>query len=221
ERFGATNALSLEAGMHETRLEVGMERSLNIAKGFAVAVVIGGGALLVLRGNLTVGVLTVFASYISNLLKPVEKINDLASAVSKALTPPGAEVADERLWQALARVGLDGFFRGLTAGLDTPLGEDGVDLSGGQRRRVALARAFLLDRPILVLDEPLEGVDTANEALIVEALKRIRDRRTCLVITHRPSLLDCADAVYRLEGGRIVDGMSIVRGRGSAAGARQ
>ena len=351
ERFGATNARSLEAGMQETRLEVGMERSLNIAKGFAVAVVIGGGALLVLRGNLTVGVLTVFASYISNLLKPVEKINDLASAVSKglaagerllallehapevrdvpaavhigrargaleledvhfaypgsdgrgaavlrgatlrlepgsftvllgrsgagkstivslllrlfdpsagtvrldgrpiteislrslraqfavmiqdthlfagtvreALTPPGAEVTDERLWQALARVGLDGFFRGLTAGLDTPLGEDGVDLSGGQRRRVALARAFLLDRPILVLDEPLEGVDTANEALIVEALKRIRDRRTCLVITHRPSLLDCADAVYRLEGGRIVDGMSVVRGRGSAAGAGQ
>lgn len=351
ERFGATNARSLEAGMHETRLEVGMERSLTIAKGVAVAVVIGGGALLVLRGSLTVGVLTVFASYISNLLKPVEKINDLASAVSKglaagerllallehapevrdvpaavhigrargaleledvhfaypdsggrgaavlrgatlrlepgsftvllgksgagkstivslllrlfdpsagtvrldgrpitgislrslraqfavmiqdthlfagtvreALTPPGAEMADERLWEALGRVGLDGFFRGLTAGLDTPLGEDGVDLSGGQRRRVALARAFLLDRPILVLDEPLEGVDTANEALIVEALKRIRDRRTCLVITHRPSLLDCADAVYRLEGGRIVDGMSIVRGRGSAAGAGQ
>src|SRR5207249_3994012 len=233
-----------------------------------------GGARLVLRGNLTVGVLTVFASYISNLLKPVEKINDLASAVSKglaagerllallehapevrdvpaavhigrargaleledvhfaypgsdgrgaavlrgatlrlepgsftvllgksgagkstivslllrlfdpsagtvrldgrpitgislrslraqfavmiqdthlfagtvreALTPPGAEMADERLWEALGRVGLDGFFRGLTAGLDTPLGEDGVDLSGGQRRRVALARAFLL-----------------------------------------------------------------------------
>src|SRR5206468_6356310 len=110
---------------------------------------------------------------------------------------------------------------GLTAGLDTPLGEDGVDLSGGQRRRVALARAFLLDRPILVLDEPLEGVDTANEALIVEAMKRMRYRRTCLVITHRPSLLDCADAVYRLEGGRIVDGMSIVRGRGSGAGAGQ
>src|SRR5438094_770414 len=218
--------------MHETRLEVGMERSLTIAKGVAVAVVIGGGALLVLRGSLTVGVLTVFASYISNLLKPVEKINDLASAVSKglaagerllALLEHAPEVRDAPAAVQIGRA------RGALELEDVHFaypdsdgrGEDGVDLSGGQRRRVALARAFLLDRPILVLDEPLEGVDTANEALIVEALKRIRDRRTCLVITHRPSLLDCADAVYRLESGRIVDGMSIVRGRGSAAGAGQ
>jgi len=85
ERFGTMNARSLEAGMLETRLEVGMERSLNVAKGAAVAVVMGGGAVLVLRGTLTVGVLTVFATYIANLLKPVEKINDLASAVSKGL----------------------------------------------------------------------------------------------------------------------------------------
>src|SRR5438270_95669 len=76
ERFGTTNARSLEAGMHEIRLEVGMERSLNVAKGCAVALVIGGGTLLVLRGRLTVGVLTLFPSYIANLLKPVEKIND-------------------------------------------------------------------------------------------------------------------------------------------------
>ena len=349
ERFGTTNARSLEAGMQEIRLEVGMERSLNVAKGCAVALVIGGGTLLVLRGRLTVGVLTLFPSYIANLLKPVEKINDLASSVSKglaagerllallehapevrdgaaalhvgrargaledvhftypesdgrstpvlrgvslrlepgrftvllgesgagkstivslllrlfdpsagsirldgrpitdislrslraqfavmiqdthlfagtvreALTPAELEVDEGRLWEALARVGLDGFVRDLPAGLDTALGEDGVDLSGGQRRRMALARAFLLDRPILVLDEPLEGVDAANEAVIVEALTRIRDSRTCLVITHRPSLLDSADAVYRLEGGRIVNGTPIVHeSRGSAAGAR-
>src|SRR5439155_20700297 len=117
--------------------------------------------------------------------------------------------------------GLYGCVRDLTGGLATAVGEDGVGLSGGQRRRMALARAFLLDRPILMLDQPLEAVDAANEAVIVKALTRIRDSRTCLVITHRPSLLDSADAVFRLEGGRIVNGTPIVHeSRGSAAGAR-
>src|SRR5262249_34953540 len=89
--------------------------------------------------------------------------------------------------------------------LDTPLGEDGVNLSGGQRQRLSLARAFLLDRPILILDEPTSNVDAASEAVIVKALARVRAGRTCLAITHRPALLGDADVVYTLEEGRIVE----------------
>ena len=95
--------------------------------------------------------------------------------------------------------------RALPHRLDTSLGEDGVNLSGGQRQRLSLARAFLLDRPILVLDEPLAHVDAQSEAVIVRALQRLRVGKTCIAVTHQPALFECADMVYRLENGRVHD----------------
>jgi len=86
-----------------------------------------------------------------------------------------------------------------------------VNLSGGQRQRLSLARAFLLDRPILILDEPTSNIDAASEALIATALERIRVGRTCLAITHRLALFDHADLVYHLEDGRIVEQTSRLR----------
>ena len=96
------------------------------------------------------------------------------------------------------------------------LGEDGVNLSGGQRQRLSLARAFLLDRPILLLDEPLSNVDAESEAVIAAALERWRGGRTCLAITHRLSLFEHADVVYRLQDGRLVEHPHALRvvGRG-------
>ena len=98
------------------------------------------------------------------------------------------------------------------------LGEDGVNLSGGQRQRLSLARALLLDRPILLLDEPTSNVDADSEAVIASALGRMREGRTCLAITHRLSLFDHADVVYRLEDGRLVAygaGLRLVAGQGA------
>jgi ABC-type bacteriocin/lantibiotic exporter with double-glycine peptidase domain len=112
------------------------------------------------------------------------------------------------LWDALSLVALDEFVRELPHKLDTPLGEDGLNLSGGQRQGLSLARAFLLDRPILLLDEPLANVDAASAAVILKALDRLRAGRTCLAITHESTLLKYADDVYCLRDGRIVDSES-------------
>ncbi len=81
---------------------------------------------------------------------------------------------------------------------DTPVGEDGAGLSTGQRRRVALARAVLADRPLLLLDEPTEGVDAATEAAIGDGLAEIAAGRTVVLVSHRPELLARCDRVVTL-----------------------
>ncbi|HVF45226.1 MAG TPA: ABC transporter ATP-binding protein [Pyrinomonadaceae bacterium] len=333
-RFGKTNQKRLRAGVEETRVAVRMEQTLQIAQGLALALTTGVGALLVLRAQLTVGELTVFVAYVAQLLKPIEKLNDLSEtagrgfaggerllsllahepavreaadaveisrargvvefrdvwfkypddeardefvlrgvemrlepgrlavlvgesgagkstimsllvrlfdptegdirldgrplreitlrslraqvavmtqdthlfsgSLGKALVPDGAQVTAEKIWDALKLVALDDFVRQLPEQLDTRLGEDALNLSGGQRQRLSLARAFLLDRPVLLLDEPLANVDDASAAVILRALERLRADRTCLAITHQTSMLDYADVIYRLEGGRVL-----------------
>ena len=333
-KFEKRNAKRLKAGVEETRVAVRMERTLQILQGAALALVIGGGAILALRRQITIGELTLFTAYVTQLLKPIEKLNDLAetsgrgfaggerllalldqealvkdapgalelqrakgvvefhevwfeypeSSVSRGvvlrgidlrlqpgrltvlrgesgagkstilsllvrlfdptageilldgvdlrqiklkslrsqvaimtqelhlfsgtlrsvLAPPEVEVTEEKLWDALSLVALDDFVRALPERLETPLGEDGLNLSGGQRQRLSLARAFLLDRPILLLDEPLANVDATSAAVILKALEKLRAGRTCLAITHESTLLNYADEVYQLAAGRIV-----------------
>ena len=126
-----------------------------------------------------------------------------SGSLRRALVPDGAEPTEERIWEALALVALDDFVRELPRQLETKLGEDALNLSGGQRQRLSLARAFLLDRPVLLLDEPLANVDDASAAVILRALDSLRATHTCLAITHQTQLLDYADVVYRLDGGRV------------------
>ncbi|HYJ45612.1 MAG TPA: ABC transporter ATP-binding protein, partial [Pyrinomonadaceae bacterium] len=128
-----------------------------------------------------------------------------SGSLRRALIPDGAEPGEERIWEALSLVALDGFVRSLPGGLDTRLGEDALNLSGGQRQRLSLARAFLMDRPVLLLDEPLANVDAVSAAVILKALDRLRETRTCLAITHQTELLDYADVVYRLDGGKTIE----------------
>lgn len=307
---------------------------MEFGKGLAIALVVGGGGLLVLRGELTLGSLTVCVAYISQLLRPVAKMNELASSVARAFTrgeqllslldqqpavadhpeavqiegargalelravsftypasaaeiprpvlhdislrlepgtltvlvgpsgvgkstlislllrlfdPDSGEIlldgvpysgiqlrslrnqfavmlqsthlfagtlrdalqpvdraaSDAELWTALSHVAMEGFARTLPGGLDAPLSEDGVNLSGGQRARLSLARALLMDRPILLLDEPLANVDTESQAIIIAALDVIRVGRTCLAVTHQPILAQRADVVLQLKDHRI------------------
>ena len=334
-KFANINVKRLKAGVEETRVAVRMERTLQIIQGVALALVTGGGALLALHGQITIGELTLFTAYVAQLLKPIEKLNDLAETSGRGfaggerllalleqealvkdspgaielrravgviefrnvwfeypdisvgrgvvlrginlrlepgrlavlqgesgagkstilsllvrlfdplegeilldgvplrqiklkslrslvaimtqelhlfsgtlrsvLMPTEMELSEACLWDALSLVALDEFVRALPHKLDTPLGEDGLNLSGGQRQRLSLARAFLLDRPILLLDEPLANVDAASAAVILKALDRLRAGRTCLAITHESTLLDYADDVYCLKDGRIVE----------------
>lgn len=341
KRFKKSNRKSLNAGLDELRVAVSMERILQIISGILIGLVVGGGGILVLKSQITVGELTVFAVYVSQLLRPVKRINTLALGISQAvargeklislldqhsddpmpsdtaekisfdkpstgllelrgvtfayptsnsgpepepvlmdldlklergqlavltgasgsgkttlfnlllrlveptsgeilldkipykhldlkslrsqfavmlqdthlfagsiresLCPTDRKVDDGELWNALRLVGLQDHIRRLPEGLDAQLDEDGVNFSGGQRARLSLARAFLPDRPILLLDEPLANVDTESQKIILDALDQIHPTRTCLVITHQLSLLDRADVVLRLDSGQIVE----------------
>ncbi|WP_202527328.1 thiol reductant ABC exporter subunit CydD, partial [Streptomyces sp. SID5770] len=105
------------------------------------------------------------------------------------------DASDEAVREALRDAGADGFVAELPGGLDTPLGEDGAGLSAGQRQRLALARAFLADRPLLLLDEPTAALDGETEAGVVDAVRRLAAGRTVLLVVHRPALLAVADRV--------------------------
>ena len=100
----------------------------------------------------------------------------------------------------------------LPQGYDTVVGERGMTLSGGERQRVSLARAFLKDAPILILDEPTSSVDVRSEALIMEALERLMQGRTTLVIAHRLSTLEHCDLRIEIERGRLASVRSLAGG---------
>ncbi|GEM_PF-392151 len=331
-RFRAVNRASLQAGIGETAAAVALERSMQIINGLAVALILGGSGILVTRGQLTVGDMTVFVAYMVQLLKPVEKINEMASAVSRGLSraehlgellaqrpiihdlpgatplescrgiialkevcfrypggqprppvlygidmrleagrmtvltgpsgsgkstllnlilrqqlPTAGEITidgrsysqvtlaslrsqfavmlqhahlfagrlrdalwlnnrppnDSAIWRVLAQVAMDEFVHALPHGLDSQLEEGGANLSGGQQARLSLARALLLDRPILLLDEPLANIDADSQATILAALEQIRRHKTILVISHQPVLMAQADEVLHLEQGRL------------------
>lgn len=119
------------------------------------------------------------------------------------LARPGAD--DAGLWSALEAAQLAGLVRGLPEGLDTVVGESGARLSGGEARRIALARAALRDTPWLILDEPLEGLDPVTAREVGAALLRIATGRTVLWITHRLDLLRDEDQVAVMEAGRVVE----------------
>lgn len=333
QRFYNVNKKSLAAGVGQIRVAVNMERAMQIINGIAVALIMGGCAYYVVNNQLTVGDMTVFIAYIIQLLKPVEKINELVLSVSRGisrgerlaslfseipkvecfsgsvpeipcdgfiefrsvmfaypeqapnsillhdinfslikgqlvvitgpsgsgkstliglllrqLNPLSGQISldgcpssqyplnswrkqfgvmlqqhdifagtirellwvsdlpadDARIWQVLTLVDLDGYVKQLPGGLDADLAEDGINLSGGQRARFSLARTLLLDRPILVLDEPLANIDAKSQSIILSALEKIRSSKTCFVISHQSIITKRADMVYVLESGKLI-----------------
>jgi ATP-binding cassette, subfamily B, bacterial len=95
------------------------------------------------------------------------------------------------------------FIAGLPDGYETVVGERGMRLSGGERQRISLARAFLRDAPVLILDEPTSAVDAATERLISESLGRLVQGRTTFLITHRRGILEGVDRILDVEDGRV------------------
>jgi ATP-binding cassette subfamily B protein len=112
---------------------------------------------------------------------------------------------DDELWAAAEAANAAEFLRKLPEGLDTFLGESGARLSGGQRQRVAIARALLRDAPILLLDEATSALDAESERLVQEALERLMDHRTTLVIAHRLATVRAAKRIMVMRDGQIVE----------------
>jgi ATP-binding cassette subfamily B protein len=118
-----------------------------------------------------------------------------------AFADPGA---DDAIVERAARLaGADEFIRALPDGYDTEIGERGFSLSGGQRQRIAIARAILADPRVLILDDATSAVDPTKEHEIRDALGEVMDRRTTIVIAHRPATIALADRVVLLDGGRV------------------
>ena len=109
------------------------------------------------------------------------------------------------LVQAVQRAELSEFVARLPQGLDTRVGERGYALSGGQRQRVSIARAFLRDAPILVLDEATSHLDALSEQAVHRALKELMQNRTTLVIAHRLATVRDADRIVVMSGGRLLE----------------
>lgn len=115
------------------------------------------------------------------------------------------EATDDELWQSLERSGAAGVVRALPLGLDEELGSGGSGLSGGERRRIALARALLRDASILILDEPFAGLDRESMERVCETLRSVVRERIVLVIAHDLGDLDLFDRVVLVEGGAVAE----------------
>ena len=119
------------------------------------------------------------------------------------LTMGNPAVSQEKLKEVCRAVFLDGVISELPHGLDTEIGENGIQLSGGQRQRVALGRALLIEPSILILDEATSSLDLESEQIIQRAVNALHQNLTILVVTHRLSTVKDADLIYVLEDGRI------------------
>ena len=133
------------------------------------------------------------------LQEPVLFSSTIADNVAYAR--PGA--TRDEVMSAAKMANAHDFIMDLPKGYETLVGERGMRLSGGERQRISLARAFLKDAPVLILDEPTSSVDIATEAVIMEAMERLMRGRTTFMIAHRLSTLECCDLRLDIEDGRL------------------
>lgn len=145
---------------------------------------------------------------------PTRHLRDLESYVTQethlfhdsianniAIAKPGA--TREEIMEAAKKASIHDFIMTLPKGYDTEVGELGDTLSGGEKQRIGIARAFLHDGPLLLLDEPTSNLDSLNEGIILKSLKEDNANRTVVLVSHRTSTMNVADVVYEMENGRV------------------
>jgi subfamily B ATP-binding cassette protein MsbA len=115
------------------------------------------------------------------------------------------EASRDEILHAARLANADEFIRNMPQQYDTMLGERGVTLSGGQRQRIAIARAIIRNAPILILDEPSTGLDAASEELVFDALARLMEGKTSIVIAHRLATIMQADVIFVINEGAVVE----------------
>ena len=109
----------------------------------------------------------------------------------------------EEIMEAAKKASIHDFIMTLPKGYDTEVGELGDTLSGGEKQRIGIARAFLHDSPLILLDEPTSNLDSLNEGIILKSLKESALKKTVVLVSHRVSTMNVADVVYEMENGRI------------------
>ena len=118
-----------------------------------------------------------------------------------AIAKPGA--SREEIMKAAKKASIHDFIMTLPKGYDTEVGELGDTLSGGEKQRIGIARAFLHDAPMILMDEPTSNLDSLNEGIILKSLKESARKKTVVLVSHRVSTMNVADVVYEMENGRI------------------
>lgn len=118
-----------------------------------------------------------------------------------AVAKPGA--SREEIMEAAKKASIHDFIMSLPKGYDTEVGELGDTLSGGEKQRIGIARAFLHDAPFVLLDEPTSNLDSLNEGIILKSLKEGKGDKTVLLVSHRRSTMNLADVVYEMDNGRV------------------
>ena len=118
-----------------------------------------------------------------------------------AIAKPGA--SREEIMEAAKKASIHDFIMTLPKGYDTEVGELGDTLSGGEKQRIGIARAFLHDAELILLDEPTSNLDSLNEGIILKSLKESAEKKTVVLVSHRVSTMNVADVVYEMENGRI------------------
>lgn len=113
------------------------------------------------------------------------------------------DATEEEMIAACKKASVHDFIMTLPGGYDTPVGELGDTLSGGERQRIGLARAFLHDAPLMLLDEPTSNLDSLNEAVILKSLREEKEDKTVVLVSHRESTMRIADRTYSVENGRM------------------
>ena len=125
------------------------------------------------------------------------------SSIAENLRIAKPDATQTEIEAACRKASVHDFITRLPQGYDTPVAELGDSLSGGERQRIGLARAFLHDAPLLLLDEPTSNLDSLNEAVILRSLREERADKTVVLVSHRKSTMGIADRVYSVEHGRV------------------
>ena len=115
------------------------------------------------------------------------------------------DASDQEVLEAARLANCMDFIEKLPEGIHTMIGENGSELSGGERQRISIARAFLKDAPIILMDEATASLDVDNESIIQESISKLIKNKTVLIIAHRMRSVDCADKIVVLKDGRIVE----------------
>jgi ATP-binding cassette subfamily B protein len=128
-----------------------------------------------------------------------------SASIAENIAYAKPDATEAQIIQAAKAANAHEFISRLPEGYNTRVGERGTRLSGGERQRVSLARAFLRDAPILILDEPTSSVDVETETGIMEAMDRLMHGRTTFMIAHRLSTLENCDRRLHIQAGRLVE----------------